>query len=159
MYEKCVKHYNLARLALLVMTVLTVVNIGWLIFDLDATSVFFAALPMMATRAGVMLYILDMPLYAVILCGVAVVLLLAAYVVCWALSKERGGWMIVATILYGVDLLAMAYSVISSFVIAMADGLSTDLLVIILSVLFEAVVMFFLFRGVLAKRKMKKIDQ
>ena len=50
MYEKCVKHYNLARLALLIMTVLTVVNIGWLIFDLDATSVFFAALPMMATR-------------------------------------------------------------------------------------------------------------
>ncbi len=159
MYEKCVKRYNLARMSLLVMILLTVVNIGWLIYDLDATSVFFAALPMMTARAGVMLYILDMPLYAVILCGAVSVLLLAAYVTCWALSKTRGGWLIAATILFGVDLLGMAYLVISSFVVAATEGLSPDLLVIILSVLFEIAVMIFLLRGVIAKRKMRKLEK
>lgn len=158
MYQKYVKRYDLARRALLLMVLLTVANIVWLMFDLDASSVCSAVLPILITRAGVMLYVLDLPLYAVILCGVAVALLLAAYVTCWGLSQKRGGWLLAAMILFGVDLLGMLYMVISSFVIAVAEKLSTDLLVMIVWVVFEFAVMFFLVRGVIAKHKLRKID-
>ena len=148
------KTYDRARLHLLVMIVLTMVNLIWLLFDASALSMFSAALPYMVTSAGVALYWLQAPLYLVILCGIAAVLLLGAYVFCWAFSKKRGGWLLTATILYAVDTVAMVFLVINSFVQAAAEGLLPNLFTTAVWTVFQIWMLVFFIRGTVAWRKM-----
>ncbi len=148
--------YRRARLALLLMSVFTAVNLLMLLSNSTETVLFSAALPHALASAAYVMYDWGMPLYLVLILAVVTVLLLAAYVLCWWLSKTRGGWLLTALLLYAVDVLVLLYLVATSFVQAATAHTLPDLVSTGVWVVLQGVVLFYLIRGVLVWRRQKK---
>lgn len=112
--------YRNARMNLLLVVIFTVVNILLLAAGRDTFFLFSAYVPYMLTIWGMLycglfpaaygteyaaLQILNKPYFAVF--AAVVLMILAAYVLCWLFSKNKIGWLIAALALFSVDTVLM----------------------------------------------------
>lgn len=125
--------YAAARSNLLLMIALTAVNIFLLFVEADVFLLFSATAPYMAVTLGMLSE--ATPLTIAGIC--AAVFMLAAYLICWLLSKKHFGWMIAALAMFAVDTLLM----IGFYLIA--EDFSG-----ILDVIIHAWVLYYLITGV-----------
>lgn len=136
------------RMDLVLVMALTVINIFSLLFGGGTYWVFSAAIPYYLTAFG---YLFD---DGIIGTYTATGLLLAAailavYLVCWIMSKKRGGWMTVALVLFAVDTAGL-----------LILALMTDTLVgSLVDILLHAYVIFGLVRACMAVSKLKAMPQ
>ncbi|MBQ2940617.1 MAG: hypothetical protein IJD97_00125 [Clostridia bacterium] len=140
-----VQKYAAARSNLITMLVLTVLNIVLLVADANYMLLFSATVPYAATVMAMEFGLfpgLEGYMYTAI--AVAVVCL-ALYLVCWLLSKKNVIWMIVAFALFILDTAYMAYIYISA---GEASGF--------LDILIHALILYYLFVGVISGIKLKK---
>lgn len=153
--------YRNARLNLLLMIVMTVVNVVILCFGSDSYFVFSATIPYFIVMLGMIWtgrmpdeYYLDwengVPFWdtsvLVVLIAIAAVII-AIYLLCFLFSsKNRVGWMITAAIFFGIDSLGMVTLV----------GISTDT---VLDLLFHAWVLYYLIAGTVYGIKLKKLPE
>lgn len=96
--------YNNSRGALLIFIIVTVINVLMLFSTDDYLLPFAATTPYLSVAVGLSVGIRSIFIAAI--CTSAVVLLL--YLLCWAMSKKRYGWMTAALVLCVLDLIAVA---------------------------------------------------
>lgn len=153
--ENYEKRYRQARVNLLLMLACTAVNLLLPLVNSDVRFLFSASLPEMLSSVAWALAALEQPGFLVALPVAAVVLLMAAYFLCWLFSKKRGGWMVAALVLFSVDCVTTLWLVMTSF--AEAGSGDPDLFAIGLMVAFAAWVMYYLIGGVAAWNRLRKL--
>ena len=144
------QRYTAARHNLLLMIGFTVINIALLIFNSNTMFLFSATVPYMS--AVYAQQFMSMPAVAAVKCVLSAVCIgvvfvsLAAYLLCWFMSKKQYGWMIVALVLFGIDTLAMAalYLIFGDF-----SGIADALV--------HAWVLYYLVLGVINGYKLRKM--
>ena len=144
--QKYLSYLAQARANLILMVVLTAVNLVLYLAEATVSFPFSAFLPQLALAWGDLYRLLyaDTLLYAA---GIAAALfLLAAYVLCWLLAKQRPGAIIAALVLFAADTAVMAYYGVQSFEVSYA-----------IDFLFHAWVLFYLVRGVIAFVQLPKL--
>lgn len=129
--------YAVARGNLLVMLFLTVVNVVLIVTEADVSFMFSAFLPQLFFALGALM---ENPVFMGVMVAATVVNLLV-YLLCWIFSKKHWGWMLVATIVFVVDTVAM-------FLLTMPDF---D----VIGIVFHAWVLVYLIMGVVAGIKRK----
>ncbi len=139
--------YDIARLAWLAMAALTAANIGIGLISGEFTFVATAAVPEIVSLVGLWSYAASWPLYITILCGVAVVLCLAVYVLCWALSKKRIGWLTAAVVLYAIDYVFRLYLLVCDLMDC------ANWLMLAVRILIPTAILVLLIRGRVAVKK------
>lgn len=153
--ESYEKNYRQARSNLLLMLVCTAVNLILPFVNSDLRFLFSASLPELLSSVAWALVDLEMPWFLPAMPVAAIVLLMAAYVLCWLFSKCHGGWMVAALVLFSVDCVATLWIVAMSFV--QAGSSEPDLFSLGIMLVFAAWVMYYLVRGVAAWSKMRKL--
>ncbi|MBQ7378511.1 MAG: hypothetical protein IJW70_12290 [Clostridia bacterium] len=152
--------YNSARVNLLIAVAFTVLNCVLAVFGGSTYFLFSCTFPytMVSEGAfwtGIMLSAEEyaemgvtqadmMPMWFLYVMLVPAVIAVGLYVLCWALSKKRVGWMIAATVLFVIDTLFLI----------LYYGVHVDL---IMDYLFHAWVLFILIRGVIAHFRLKEV--
>ena len=99
--------YKTGRTVLIGVVILTVVNLGLLLFNSDTYLLCSVSVPYFLTVLG---QIMDEALASnsfTVTALVISVVVLALYVVCWALSKKRPGWLTAGLVLFCVDTVAL----------------------------------------------------
>jgi hypothetical protein len=160
-YELYNVKYKNARLNLLLMIVMTVVNVVILCFGSDRYFVFSATIPYFIVMLGMLWtgrmpdeYYVDwengVPFWddsvLIVLIAIAAVII-ATYLLCFLFSsKNRIGWLIAAAVFFAVDTLGMVF----------LTGISADT---ILDVLFHAWVLYYLIAGTVYGIKLKKLPE
>ena len=141
--------YKSARYNLLAVLAFTVINIVWILVGSGSYLFFSANIPYYLTAYG---YVFDgYTPGTYTLTGLVMALpFLAAYLVCWLLSKKRSGWLVGALVLFSVDTAAMAGLVLLS-----GYGLVSWIVEIILHVW----IVVSLARGVAAAAKLRNMPQ
>lgn len=147
----CQKKYQASRHNLLLVVAFTIINIGLLLVESDTMFLFSATVPYLsALFAQSASAAVDIPAAAAnILVGIFVtitVLSIAAYLLCWFMSKKHYGWMIAALVLFVIDTVAMggSYILIGDF-----SG--------IMDALVHVWVLYYLITGVSNGHKIKKM--
>ena len=157
--EKLENTYKAARANLLLVVVFTLINIIGSVLGSESYFLFSAHIPTYFAILGAILCGRYSPEYyaaigiteadffgtpvLVALVAVAVVLTLL-YLLFWALSKKRVGWLIAALVFFVAD---------AAFMI-LSYGISFDM---ILDILFHALVLYYLVAGVMAHYKLKSL--
>lgn len=139
--ETCEQKYKTARINLLLMIGLTVVNLILLFTGSDMMMLFSATIPYLAAIYA------TMPIFEIFfpfLMGLAVVTLLL-YLACWFFSKKHPAWMIVALVMFAIDTLAMIG-------LYWAAGDATG----IMDIVIHAWVLYYLIIGVVNGLKLRK---
>lgn len=148
--EHLLKQLAGARSSLLLVLVFTVVNLVMLLTDAGRYFLFSASVPYYLTAFGVgmdygMGYTGIGPMTMVGLGISAATLVL--YLLCWLLSKKRPGWLVVALVAFTLDTLAL-----------LGLSLALDMLTgNIMDFIFHAVLIWELFQGISANKKLKKM--
>ena len=101
--EMIQQKYKTARNNLLLMLILTVINIILYLVGSDTMMLFSATVPYF----GVIIGSVSGSQIFFIFCACIAVAILILYLLCWILSKDHYGWMIVALVLFIIDTLAM----------------------------------------------------
>ena len=101
--EMVQQKYKTARNNLLLMLILTVVNIVLYVTGSDTMMLFSATVPYFGIIIGSVSG--SQAFLTFCICIAAAILIL--YLLCWILSKDYYGWMIVALVLFIIDTLAM----------------------------------------------------
>jgi hypothetical protein len=144
---KLYRQIALARNNLLAMTVLTIINIAAYFFGGNFGFPFSAFFPYAAIVFGDIFAVeLADPMIFYWGAGFSVIAL-TLFLVGYFLSKKRHGWLIVVTILYGLDLLFMTYIYFPDFDFSA-----------LLDYVFHFWVLYYLVVGVLAVMKLKKMS-
>lgn len=99
-HDRYLRKTKTARIDLLLILILSVINIVLLFSRLDYFFLFSATIPYYLIIFGVL------GGYFPIAFAIAIVIL-ASYLLCWIKSKHNSGWLIVAAVLFGVDTLAL----------------------------------------------------
>ncbi len=153
--------YNISRGNLLLVVAITLINIVMADLGSDTYFLFSAILPYSLALFGALWtgklpeeyytpdqwpentpFSPDSVLYSMV--AVAVVIL-ALYFVCWIFSKNlRSGWLIGATVLFGIDTLYML----------LIYGVGIDS---VMDILFHAWVLYYLISGIIYGNKLKKL--
>ena len=141
-YEKAINRFNGARSNLLLVTCLSLVNILLLVFKIDISFLFSANFPLISVILGNEFAISennDM-YYAA---GIFLAFLsIAAYFICYLLSKKRRGWIVAALVLFIID------TVLIIWLFLLGGDLNEIILDLLLNVAFHALVLFYLILGV-----------
>lgn len=133
--------YNTARLNLLLMIGLTVVNLVLLFTGSDVMMLFSATVPYIAAVFAVSPgWNVFFPFFI----GFAVVIILL-YLACWFFSKKHPAWMIVALVMFVIDTLVMA-----AMYIAAGDSS------VVMDILLHLYVLFYLISGTVNGFKLRK---
>ncbi|PKM90277.1 MAG: hypothetical protein CVU85_01045 [Firmicutes bacterium HGW-Firmicutes-10] len=144
---KLYRQIALARNNLLAMTVLTIINIAAYFFGGNFGFPFSAFFPYAAIVFGDIFAVeLADPMIFYWGAGFSVIAL-TLFLVGYFLSKKRHGWLIVVTILYGLDLLFMTYIYFPDFDFSA-----------LLDYVFHFWVLYYLVIGVSATMKLKKLS-
>ncbi len=146
------QRYTTARHNLILMIGFTVINIALLIFNSNTMFLFSATVPYMS--AVYAQQFIAMPAVAAVkgvlsaVCIGVVVVSLAAYLLCWFMSKKHYGWMIAALVMFSIDTLAMAalYLLFEDF-----SGIADALV--------HAWVLYYLILGVINGHKLRKMPE
>ena len=152
--------YNTARMNLIMMVIFTLVNITFISFGNTTYFLFSASLPYYFVSLGAVICgkmpaeyyeeLGEMPepvdsmFFWIMLILAAVALLI--YVLCFVASKKNSGWLIAATVLFGIDTLGMFY----------LYGFNINM---ILDILFHVWVLFYLIIGIVASNKLKNLPE
>ena len=147
-YNKTTKN---ARWALLLMLILTVANLAWVLIRGNTEFVATAAIPEVVTLTGILGYVLDWPLYILILCGFVVAAVLVTYFLCWFYGKKRDGAMTTALIMYCVDYVARMYLLVCDIMEA------RSWMMILFRVALPTAFLIAMIRGEIARRKRKAL--
>lgn len=152
--------YRTARMNLLLMAIFTAVNIAFISFGNSTYFLFSASIPYFLVFLGAVTcgrmpaeYYEQFgetpehiePMFFWIMLAVAIVILLV-YVLCWIASKKHVGWLIAATVLFGIDTLGMFY----------LYGLNMSML---LDIAFHIWVLVYLIIGLTAHKKLKNLPK
>lgn len=133
--------FNAARVDLLIVIALTLLNIVMLFAGSDTMMLFSASVPYYMLVIAAINDILPM--------GVAVAAVaLGLYFLCWLFSKKRPVWLLVATILFVVDCLWLV------FLYAGVGELSG-----IVDLLIHVLVLYYLISGYVAAKKLKALPE
>ena len=140
--QKLQQRYATARVNLLLMMILTVVNIALLFTPMDLMMLFSAAVPYYGVAFGAFV---EVPAFLIFTLAVAAVILVL-YLLCWIYSKKHVAWMIVALVLFAIDTLML---------------IPATLLLLetppILDFVFHALVLYYLILGTVSGCKLKKL--
>ena len=140
--ELAQQQFKAARSNLLLMVIFTVVNIVLLYTGSESMLLFSASIPYILVAMGVFGGNFELFVFGMIVSVVLIVL----YFLCWLLSKKHPGWLIVALVLFILDILAM----VGLFLLAEeASG--------IVDVLFHGWVLYYLIIGIISAAKLKKM--
>ncbi len=142
--EVCQQKYNSARIDLIVMVGLTVLNVVLAFTGSDSMMLFSAIVPYVAAIWS------SMPEFAPVmipLIAIAVISI-AAYFICWILSKKHYGFMIAALCMFVLDTLALI-----GMYILMGDFSG------ILDFVIHALVLYYLIVGVINGIKLRKMPE
>ena len=151
--------YNTARMNLLMMIIFTAVNILFISLGSATYFLFSAAIPYYFVSLGAVMcgrmpaeYYEDAeafefmnPTFYWIMVVLAVVLILI-YLLCWVASKKSSGWLVGATVLFGIDTLGMFY----------LYGFNIEMIV---DILFHIWVLIYLIIGLVAHNKLKNLPE
>ena len=130
--------YNSARSNLLLVVAFSLVNLVLTVVQADLYFLFSATFPWVAAVFGqAFAEELGAPVFLVVGIVLAVISI-GLYFLCWLLSKKNYGWMIAATILFGLDCILLLFF------------LSADMVV---DLVFHALVMYYLISGCIAGGK------
>lgn len=129
--------YAAARSNLLIMLLLTVVNVALIVAEADVSFMFSAYLPQFFFALG---SLMEVPAFMGVMVAVTVVNLLL-YLLCWIFSKKHWGWLLVATIVFVLDTVAMLLLMMPDFDV--------------IGIVFHAWVLVYLIMGVAAGIKGK----
>ena len=159
--EKLENTYKVARANLLLVVVFTLINIIGSVLGSETYFLFSAHIPTFFAILGAILCGRYSPEYyaaigmsdteffgtpvLVVLTAIAVVLTLL-YLLFWALSKKRVGWLIAALVFFVADTAFMLLSY----------GISFDMLV---DILFHALIVYYLVAGIIAHYKLKALPE
>jgi len=134
--------YNSARVNLLLVIILTVVNVALLFGGSETMMLFSASVPYYAIAFPVVWGMPELFAFGLIVAVVSLVL----YFLCWLLSKKRPGWLVAALVLFILDTMALAglYLLIEEI-----SGI-VDLAIHVL-------VLVYLIQGISASAKLKKM--
>ena len=135
--------YNSARVDLLVMIGLTVLNVVLAFTGSDSMMLFSAIVPYIAAVWASMpeFQTIMIPLIAI------VVVSIAAYFICWIFSKKYFGFMIAALCMFVIDTIAVVLLYMGDF----SSG--------ILDLAIHAIVLFYLINGVVSGIKLRKMPE
>lgn len=132
-----VEMYNSARINLLVMIALTVINIIMLMTDSSYSFPFSATAPIVSASVGYT-YAFMTGLNTAIYIGIAIAaVIVILYLLCFIFSKKSRAWMIVALVFFSIDTAIIILWSIAGFVVS-------D----IIDIAFHAWVMYYLIIGV-----------
>lgn len=140
--EAAQQKLNTARVNLLLMIILTLVNIVLYFAGTDTMMLFSATIPYYAAGFGQVFMPSDVSVALFALAGALII----TYFLCWLFSKKHYGWMIAALVLFVIDTAAMVYLYIHFSDIS---G--------ILDVLVHAWVLYYLVVGVINGINLKKM--
>lgn len=159
--EKLENTYKAARANLLLVVAFTLINIIGSVLGSETYFLFSAHIPTFFAILGAILCGRYSPEYyaaigmsdteffgtpvLVVLTAIAVVLTLL-YLLFWALSKKRVGWLIAALVFFVAD---------AAFMI-LSYGISFDMLV---DILFHALIVYYLVAGIMAHYKLKALPE
>ena len=158
--QALVNKFNAARSNLLLLVIFSVVNIFLLATGSGMYFLFSASVPYLITYLGMFLcgmfpnefyeglegmFFLDKSFFVIML--IISLLILLIYLLCWWFSKKKGvGWLIGATVMFGIDTLVMFLS----------SGISSES---IFDVIFHIWVIVILIMGISAYYKLKKMPE
>lgn len=135
--------YRMARIDLLLVIILTVINIVLLVSDSQTTMLFSAFVPYFAVAIavydGAAWFLQGSLIFAFIV--------LALYLLCWFFSSKHYGWLIAALVLFAVDTLAVVFYYWGMWSYGIFD------------MLIHAAVLYYLFRGVRCGRYLRRLPQ
>ena len=141
--------YNAARSNLLLVAAFSFINLFLLVINASVYFLFSATFPYYLPIFGnAFAEVYDIPALYSISLGISV-LVIAFYLLCWILSKKKGGWLLTAAILFGIDCLMLL-----CILIFFGFELSS-----LLDLLFHAWVMFSLCRGFSCYRKLSRMPE
>lgn len=146
-YEKTRKT---ARMALLLMLILTALNLAWVLIRSNTEFVAMAAIPEVATLAGILGYVLDWPLYSLIVCGAIVAAVLVTYLLCFIYSKKHDKALTTALIMYCVDYVVRMYLLVCDIMEA------RSWMIILFRMALPTAFLIAMIRGEIAQRKLRK---
>ena len=139
--EQLQKKYAASRSNLLLALVLTVINIVLLFTESNSMLLFSMSVPYYTVAFS---RLLDLETVGLIIAAV----MLVAYLLCWILSKKRCGWLVAAAVLFVIDTLCLA-----GLYILMQDFSG------ILDAVIHIAVLYYLFPGISAYKRLKKLPQ
>ena len=143
--EICQQKYSTARINLLLMVGLTVLNVIMAFVGSESMMLFSAIVPYIAAVWA------TMPEFATVMVPLVAlaVISIAAYFVCWIFSKKHFGFMIGAFVLFVIDTIAL----IAFYILAgdIASG--------ILDIAIHAWVLYYLIIGVINGVKLKNLPE
>ncbi len=142
--EMIQQKYKIARNNLLLMLILTVINIILYVTGSDTMMLFSATVPYFGIIIG---SVAGIPAFLVFCIFISVAILIM-YLLCWILSKDHYGWMIVALVLFIIDTLAM---------VGMYFGMGE--ISGILDVVIHAWVLYYLIIGVKYGKRLKNMPE
>lgn len=140
--EILTKKYDQARMNLLLVIILTLVNILLLSFNDDTLILFSASVPYFVVAVGAATQIQAFLIAAYVIAAI----ILALYLICWILSKEHYGWFVAATVMFVVDTVCMVLLYVS---FKDFSGISDALIHIL--------ILAYLIAGISAGIKLKKL--
>lgn len=131
-----VQQYLSARSTLLAVIVFSLINFILLLTGSESYFLFSAVIPYY--------FALEMMIYFGMVAGIVVsVGIILAYFLCWLFSKKSKGWLIGATVLFGIDCLMLLYYI----------SLSGEILPWALDILFHVLVFVSLINGLRYSKK------
>lgn len=148
--ENLTQLYSGGRSTLLAVILFTLVNLVMMLLELGSYFLFSASIPYYLTLFGVIFDAYgEGSTYTVTALAISAVILLA-YLGCWFFSKGKSGWLTAATVFFALDTAALVY--IAFFVVG-------DVTACLLDLVFHALVLYQMIRGILAGAKLKKLPE
>ena len=158
--ELCESKFQTSRYNLLLIIIMTLINIFILFIDASSYFVFSASIPYVIAIYGFYLtgklpddFYTDLtdpeffPGMVLVILLVIALVILAFYFCCYIFSKKfKTGWIIAATVAFGLDTLFMVYYY----------GLSGDMA---LDYIFHALALYYLISGIIYSIKYKKLPE
>ncbi len=150
--------YEKARAGLLVMLLLTIANLAIvLIVKSETVFVFTAAIPEIALGVALGVYYSSQKLYIILLAGLATLVVLTLYFLCWLFSKKNSKWLTTALVVFIIDCVVLVvwfFWILST----MTEGHgSIDVVPTTLRFVFSAWIMYYLVCGVNAAKRLKRL--
>ena len=142
------KTYTAARWTLLIATVVSVVNLVWVLIDKSFEFIACLAIPEVLALVEIALYSVQAPLFWQIVLVAVIVLLLLVYFLSWQFAKTKSRWMAIGGILFVVDYVFRLYLLAMDLM-----GGREDLGIILLRILIPTVGLVLVVRGLIARKK------
>ena len=145
--ENLLRKIGSARISMLLIMVFTVINMVMVAMNADSYFLFSISVPYYLSALGMLMDAGTMGTYTVTGLIIGAVIL-AVYLLCWILSRKKAGWLTAALVLMLLDTAALVL-----FTFALYEDPTANLM----DFIFRAWILWKLFKGSSATRKLKKL--